>query len=125
MDRTRPPLGVRPLWLIAEQRVDDLLRAVGDYVAAGRQVPVEWLHELATRVAYLNERNWRKAVHLPQPDYLQQFVVEFEKGKWHAKLAPGQLDSCSATRVVEAIEKALDDGFPEGPEAYEDALSLD
>ena len=57
--------------------------------------------------------------------YTGKFTVCYSKGKWSVSPASGTLDSCSSRRVGEITTRALDEEFPEGPDAYEDALSLD
>lgn len=40
------PLGLRPEWIVAEQRAAEILAAVKRYNDAGWRVPVEWVEEL-------------------------------------------------------------------------------
>jgi len=43
----RPPMGVKPKWLIDEQRKSDLSEAILRFVRAGYEVPTAWIIEYA------------------------------------------------------------------------------
>lgn len=41
----KPPIGITPLWLHKEQRLEELRRAIRDYCNANKPIPVEWVTE--------------------------------------------------------------------------------
>lgn len=42
----KPPLGLRPRYIVAQERAIEIVEAVDRYVRAGKQIPAEWLTEL-------------------------------------------------------------------------------
>jgi len=42
----RPPLGIRPQWLIDEQRFDEILSGAVRFNDAGKSIPIDWLIEM-------------------------------------------------------------------------------
>jgi hypothetical protein len=57
---TPPPLGLRPRWLVAEQRIAEIKAAMNRYIEANEPIPSEWLEELHELLTYL--RNRRRSV---------------------------------------------------------------
>jgi hypothetical protein len=53
---TPPPLGLRPRWLVAEQRVAEIKAAMNRYIEANEPIPSEWQEELHELLAYLRNR---------------------------------------------------------------------
>lgn len=53
----RPPLGLRPKWIVAEHRKAEIDEAMMRYKNAGKEIPMEWHDEFNEIVAYLNSRN--------------------------------------------------------------------
>lgn len=45
----RPPIGLKPRWLFVEERLREILTAIGRYQQAGRAVPTEWEMEATLR----------------------------------------------------------------------------
>ena len=45
--RDKPPLGIKPRWVLDKEREKEIMEAIGRYVKAGVQVPKEWVKELA------------------------------------------------------------------------------
>ena len=43
---TRPPLGLRPAWIVAHFRVVEILDAMRRYSEVGKQIPDKWIVEL-------------------------------------------------------------------------------
>jgi hypothetical protein len=57
---TPPPIGLRPRWFVAEQRVQEIKAAMNRYIDASEPIPSEWLEELHELLTYL--RNRRRSV---------------------------------------------------------------
>jgi hypothetical protein len=53
----KPPVGIRPRWLVDEQRVEEITAAMLRYLKAGVPVPNDWILELAEKLEA------RKATH--------------------------------------------------------------
>jgi hypothetical protein len=53
---TPPPLGLRPRWLVAEQRIAEIKAAMNRYIEANEPIPSEWQEELHELLAYLRNR---------------------------------------------------------------------
>lgn len=51
----RPPIGLRPRFIVEEKRCAEIQQAIGRYNHFGKDVPLEWLEELAERKAWLQE----------------------------------------------------------------------
>ena len=43
---SRPPLGIAPRWIVDEQRIGEIERAIRDYTTARLPIPADWLIEL-------------------------------------------------------------------------------
>lgn len=41
----KPPLGLRPRWVVDELRMNEISEAITRYMNAGRDIPDEWLEE--------------------------------------------------------------------------------
>ena len=55
--QAKPPLGVKPRWLVAEERLGKLLEAMLRYHRAGRaDVPLDWYAEASELANYLQTR---------------------------------------------------------------------
>jgi hypothetical protein len=48
---TAPPIGLRPRWLVDEQRASEIVEAINRYAAMSKPVPLEWVTELQERLA--------------------------------------------------------------------------
>ena len=55
-DDSRPPFGVKPRWLVAEQRFKELKSAINSYYEKNLTPPKEWLEEANELVTYLKSR---------------------------------------------------------------------
>jgi hypothetical protein len=53
---TPPPLGLRPRWLVAEQRVAEIKAAMNRYIEANEPIPSDWQEELHELLTYLRNR---------------------------------------------------------------------
>lgn len=53
----KPPLGLRPRFIIVEHRTLEILEAMIRYVQVGYQVPTEWREELND---LLDDDHWRR-----------------------------------------------------------------
>lgn len=53
MTLIKPPLGLRPRFIVAEHRLDEINAAIARYVAASVPVPQDWVDEYNELVAYL------------------------------------------------------------------------
>ena len=51
-----PPLGCRPRFIVAEQRLTELDEALERYIAAGLDLPEEWLEERTELLEWLRGR---------------------------------------------------------------------
>lgn len=47
----KPPLGLRPRFVVRQQRVREILEAIDRYNSAGKATPVEWGEELILLLA--------------------------------------------------------------------------
>lgn len=45
MSPSRPPQGIRPAYVVREDRMLEIQRAMNRYMAEGLPVPVEWISE--------------------------------------------------------------------------------
>lgn len=50
------PLGLRPKWIILQQRLNEINEAIVRYMDAGYKVPAEWIIERNEIIDYLEER---------------------------------------------------------------------
>jgi hypothetical protein len=50
----KPPLGLRPWFIVAEQRIDEIDAAIARYEVAGWTVPQEWRDERSVIVSSLS-----------------------------------------------------------------------
>lgn len=50
----RPPLGLRPCWLVASNRIDEIMKAMQRYTNADISVPSEWTVELGEQYLILD-----------------------------------------------------------------------
>lgn len=41
----KPPLGLRPRWIVEGDRLQEVLEAMSRYISAMKEIPVEWLEE--------------------------------------------------------------------------------
>lgn len=46
MENSKPPLGLKPRWLVIQHRAVEVLAAIHRYELAERAVPEEWREEL-------------------------------------------------------------------------------
>jgi hypothetical protein len=44
-DQELPPLGVRPKWLVNEQRITEIAEAITRYVKTRNPLPIAWVEE--------------------------------------------------------------------------------
>lgn len=51
-----PPLGLRPRFLLAEQRFAEIDDAIKRYLSAYMPIPVEWIEERNEIIEYLRRR---------------------------------------------------------------------
>lgn len=51
----KPPLGLRPRYVVAWERIIEITNAIDCYVNAGRNLPSDWLGELSELYGYLAE----------------------------------------------------------------------
>ena len=52
----KPPLGLMPRWIVAEQRCDEIVQAMSRYKAVKKEVPHEWIEEYVDLITYLHDR---------------------------------------------------------------------
>ena len=55
-DRVKPPIGLRPRWLVDMHRTVEILAAMQRYVPDGFPVPEEWVDELNDLLYHQRER---------------------------------------------------------------------
>ncbi len=55
-DRSKPPLGIRPRWVVEEQRLTEIAEGALRYRMAGEIIPMEWLEEAVELTKYLQGR---------------------------------------------------------------------
>lgn len=48
-----PPIGLRPRWVVAEERIQEIKEACNRYYNSNTEVPREWLEELHELLAYI------------------------------------------------------------------------
>lgn len=56
----RPPLGLRPRWIVQALRIREILEAIDRYVSAGKPIPEDWSDELNELFAAQREAEERK-----------------------------------------------------------------
>lgn len=54
--KPRPPLGLTPRWICEEERLEQVRAAIGRYIDASMNVPVEWIEEHNELTARLSSR---------------------------------------------------------------------
>lgn len=72
----RPPIGLRPQFIVDEHRLREIRSAQGRYTAAGKEVPAEWLEEEEAIILRLAENRPRQlTVSFPKqlPSYKEVF----------------------------------------------------
>jgi hypothetical protein len=52
----KPPIGLRPRWLVDDQRLEEIIAAVIRYIYAGYPIPIEWAEELNELTVRKNQR---------------------------------------------------------------------
>lgn len=52
----KPPIGVKPQWLVKEERRTELVKAIRRYMKEAHTVPTEWLEEYNQLVKDENSR---------------------------------------------------------------------
>lgn len=45
-NRDKPPIGLRPRWIVQALRIREILEAMGRYNSVGKPIPEEWSEEL-------------------------------------------------------------------------------
>jgi hypothetical protein len=63
----KPPLGLRPRYIVREERVREIKEAIKRYVDAEKSVPAEWLHELNEYTRFLDLSTTTKKQLTKQP----------------------------------------------------------
>lgn len=58
MTAEKPPLGLRPRWIAAEQRAQEIIMAIDRYNQAEKAVPQAWRDELAELNAWLEKEGY-------------------------------------------------------------------
>jgi len=56
----KPPIGLRPRWIVQSLRIREILEAIDRYVSAGKPIPKEWSDELNELFAAQRETEERK-----------------------------------------------------------------
>jgi hypothetical protein len=41
----KPPLGLRPKWIVDELRLKEIKEAIKRYISEGMEIPIEWVTE--------------------------------------------------------------------------------
>lgn len=54
---TRPPLGLKPLWLHNEQRLDEIDQAIARYLEAKKEIPQAWVEERNQLINWIENRD--------------------------------------------------------------------
>lgn len=57
------PLGLRPRYIVVEQRIAEIAQAIERYAKAGVPTPAEWMDELADLNIYLRNRSKANGPH--------------------------------------------------------------
>lgn len=55
----KSPLGIKPRFLVAEERLFDIDEAIERFLHSRTAIPVEWIEERNELIAYLKEREER------------------------------------------------------------------
>ena len=58
-----PPLGIKPRFLVAEARFEEIDNAIKRFLSAYRPIPVEWIEERNEIIEYLQGRNNANRLH--------------------------------------------------------------
>lgn len=53
----KPPIGIIPRWLATEHRINDIQRAVREYMCMSREIPIEWIVEYNDLVMWMKGRH--------------------------------------------------------------------
>jgi hypothetical protein len=53
---TKPPLGLRPKWLVDELRIEEVKNAMERYIEVNKPIPIEWINEYNDLAEGLAER---------------------------------------------------------------------
>lgn len=56
----KPPSGIRPRWLIAEERLREINQAIVWYTNTNHSIPKEWLEERDSILNYFGKRAKKK-----------------------------------------------------------------
>lgn len=62
----KPPLGLRPRWLVDEQRLEEIIEAVIRYIYAGFPIPIEWAEELNELTIRRNQRKQKEKLNVDE-----------------------------------------------------------
>lgn len=54
VEAERPPLGLRPVWVVATKRIEEIQAAMARYVDADVKIPGEWFEELESQSRMLD-----------------------------------------------------------------------
>ncbi len=57
---TKPPLGLKPIWVHHEERLQEIKDAIKRYDDAKKDVPAEWINETQTLQSWIDGRNKEK-----------------------------------------------------------------
>lgn len=58
-NRDKPPIGLRPRWIVQALRIREILEAMDRYNSAGKPIPEEWSDELNELFVAQRERDSR------------------------------------------------------------------
>lgn len=109
----RPPLGLRPKWIVAEHRRAEILEAMQRFEKDGVGVPDEWYIELGEIVGYLNSRKKEKKPEFVCPPYTGDYFISEKKGEGvvppYGNMISGAIKSGKEilTSLVERYNKAI------------------
>lgn len=56
----KPPIGLRPFYIVVSERIQEINDAIIRYIKAGYQIPKEWTDERHDLIAWENSRNESK-----------------------------------------------------------------
>ncbi|CAB4192901.1 hypothetical protein UFOVP1244_122 [uncultured Caudovirales phage] len=54
MDKSRPPLGIKPRNYWVNERVDEIHAAIRRYVVAEKRIPDKWIIELSEHLRWID-----------------------------------------------------------------------
>lgn len=55
INNQKPPIGIRPRWLVSAERLDEINEAMKRYTLCHKEIPQEWLDERKELLDWLNE----------------------------------------------------------------------